>query len=262
MHELFTTARLIRRYRIKAGLALKESTKKPEQVQRRHVSLMQRIHEIFGDDTTLTNAVLVNIESQTPGRHREPTPRELYQIARALRVPMLALIIDTEDPFGVCELARSSSPDTLDNSDVLYYELLMFGKTMPPDDGLPLVDTYATTPTTDKNEDPTELTKYALTMHYTARALFNRSMRKSVPSSGIKYQMERQQDIIRAQGMLEYLRQLVIAGIQVPEKELKHVEDAANAVASLWDAEDEVWATTAGEGSYRNILNQARTVIE
>ena len=86
MHELFTTARLIRpvsnqsragsqgiheknqnRYNADTSVSCNESTKSS------------------GDDTTLTNAVLVNIESQTPGRHREPTtPRELYQIARAL----------------------------------------------------------------------------------------------------------------------------------------------------------------------------------
>ena len=96
----YLTGYLIRRYRTRAGLYIKgRSDKSDEKVQRRHPSLMERIHELFGEDTTLTNAVLNNIESQG-SRHREPTPRELYQIATALGVPMINLIVDVEDPFA------------------------------------------------------------------------------------------------------------------------------------------------------------------
>ena len=103
--QKYITAYLIKKYRLNAGLALKEPKKDPQRL--RKPSLMGKIRELFGDRTTLTDAVLTNIESQG-SRHREPTPEELFQISSALDVPMIALIVDQEDPFAPCPLSQGT----------------------------------------------------------------------------------------------------------------------------------------------------------
>lgn len=112
---LHMTGFLIRKYRNARGWILKENAQ-------RGISLLDKIEEIFGErmEPTLTSNAIRNMESQDEKRHREPTPQELYQIARALEVPMMALIIDVEDPYGTCPFA----PIGEDNCKVLAEQII------------------------------------------------------------------------------------------------------------------------------------------
>ncbi|PJM75363.1 helix-turn-helix domain-containing protein [Bifidobacterium simiarum] len=110
----YMTGYLIRRYRKERGWIIK---RKPD----RGTSLSDRIHEIFGDKAleSLTDSALKNIETQNEAHHREPTPQELYQIARALEVPIMALIVDAKDPFAVCPF----SPKQETNCEIAFDEI-------------------------------------------------------------------------------------------------------------------------------------------
>lgn len=263
------TGYLIKRYRLKEGLALKAPTKPKGEIKRKHESLMGKITEIFGASTTLTNAVLVNIESQDPKRHREPTAKELYQIARALDVPMLTLIIDAEDPFGTCQIAEGSKPDILDNSDVLRDEMLIWGETGSKS----AIERYEVTMLGNYGFDPMQNTKDALTMNDIAHKTLNRI--KNYKKNGMKnggfhdrstIDRFRQSDIDEIDWAMELMDALTNRNVAIPEKQIRLVEQAAIEVADYWNA-DEVWmrgGTEYIEGiapDYATVISNARKLF-
>lgn len=259
----YMTGYLIKKYRLKKRLALKAATKPEAEIKRKHASLMGKINEIFGTSTTLTNAVLVNIENQDPQRHREPTATELYQIARALDVPMMALIVDADDPFGTCPLAAASAPDILDNSDVLRDELLIWGE----NDTKGMIGRYAVTLIGDYGSDPLQNTKDALTMNDIAHTLLNRisNYRKhNAQEDGLRDHQTikrfRQSDIDEADWAMELMDALTSRNVVIPENQIHLVEQAAIEVADYWNADAEVW--TRGGMEYLNGADDYATVIK
>lgn len=239
----FVTALLIRRYRTRAGMNLCKS-RNPNKA-RRKTSLQEEVTKRF-PGTSLTQSRLIAIESQNLKRHQEPTPQELYQIAATLGVPMLALVIDGEDPYGDCQIARTKNPramgriqNNIENMMVMESELLQWGssETITGDarDGFGEFYRYLSN---GHGEDPTYMCKCALAINMLSHILLMRIKNHEMHSlsEGMK-QMYREQESRAAGVMMWYLRDLQVGGVMVPDGELNRVKQAVKAVRDYWNLE-------------------------
>ena len=95
----------VHHFRVKARLTLsrpKRETRKAEH------SMYSAVEKEFPHITTLSDSQFENIESRVPARQKQLTLTEAYQIAHVFHVPVLALMVDLQQPY---RQARIAEPD-------------------------------------------------------------------------------------------------------------------------------------------------------
>lgn len=232
----YTTAKLIQRYRKRAGMNLFKSST-PEKA-RRKTSLEEEVSKRF-PDSTLTKSRLVVLESQDSKRHREPTPQELYQMAVVLNVPMMALIIDTEDPYGNCQIAHTENPHALGripeditNMQVISEQVLQWGATDTDTvSGYVVRSTYV-----PLGNDPFAMCKYAEEASLLASLLPSVVQHHPDDMTQSEMQSIQYRDEQSAGLMMEEVRELQINGVDIPADELAKINNALQQVKEYWES--------------------------